>query len=421
MRKATKFEGLSAAVNINGTTWQGVSGNSYNKHPMTTDMELCIGSDSKLFTTTLILKLQEAGVLHLDDSLYRWLPAMTNIDSTITIRQILNHTSGIADYLGSATGFADTVMKAQGRYWKPEELMKNVGTPYFTKGTNWAYSNTDYILAGMIVKKASKDAFTHQLHSKILSLLNLTNTYMDAEDTLKGTIAHPWENGYDLTSILYTPRTAMSSMSWAAGGMYSTALDMANWYQAMFSGKVLKPSSMQDLLNFVPCNPAYGQGYGLGITWDTMNGRKIYRHGGAVFGYLSRNIYDSVAKTSIFVLANQDGIEPDPVVAALHKVIIDNPTLGIEESNAPVIESLSYPNPFSNTLNIRYTLTTSDRVRIKISTMTGKMVYNIDAGIQPTGVHDFQWSVPYNLPSGVYIYTLETLTGGKTSKMIVKY
>ena len=418
-RKSLKLEGTSAAININGTTWEGASGNSYSSHPMTTDMELCIGSDTKLFMSTILLKLQEKGILSLDDTIGKWLPPMKNVDMQITIRQMLNHTSGIADYLGSLTGLADSVMKDQSRTWSPQKLAGQIGTPYFAKGTNWVYSNSDYLLAGMIIKAATHDTLTHQLHSIILNSLQLSNTYLDSEDTLKGEVAHPWENGYDIKNYLYNPRTAMSCFSWAAGGMYSTARNMSDWYQAIFTGKVLSDTSMKELLTFVNCNPTYGMGYGLGISKDTSNGRNILKHGGAIFGYLSRNLYDSIGKISIFALVNQDGIEPQPIVTALHKVLIEYQATGIKENSEEVSDYSIYPNPFSNSLTTHYTLATPDNITMKITDITGKVIDIIPVGMQTTGTHDFTWNVPVNAHSGVYIYSVSG-KNGVSSKMVVK-
>ena len=419
-RKSLKLEGTSAAININGTTWEGVSGNSYGTHAITPAMEFCIGSDTKLFVSTILLKLQEKGILSLDDSLKGWLPDMKNVDHDITIRQLLNHTSGIADYLGSLTGLADSVMKDMGRDWTPQQLVKNIGTPYFTKGTNWAYSNSDYLLAGMIIKAATKDSFTHQLHSLLINPLKLSNTYMDCEDTLNGEVAHPWENGYDIRNYLYDPRMAMSSFSWTAGGMYSTARNMADWYQALFTGKVLSESSMKELLTFVNCYPAYGMSYGLGIATDTSNGRNVLKHGGAIFGYLSRNLYDSIGKISIFALVNQDGIEPQPIVTALHKVLMQYQSTGIEEGSKMLMNLKEYPNPFIGQINIQYTLQTTDNITMKITDISGRLVDEVHSGIQASGSHDFTWDVPTGLPSGIYIYSISGNKHGLSSRMVVK-
>ncbi len=412
MLKVTHLEGISASVNIGSHgQWCGASGLSYAKHPMDTSMHLCIGSDTKLFISVMLLKLQELGILHLDDSLYKWLPKMANVDSTIKIRQLLNHTSGIADYLISLTAMVDSVSKNLGRHWTPEELVKNIQTPYFTKGTNWAYSNSDYLLAGMIVRNASKELLSKHLHKIILSPLQLNNTYLDAEDTLQGSVAHPWENGYDITNIIYNPRTAMSSYCWAAGGIYATAKDMANWYQALFRGKVINDSSMKQLLDFVPCNPLYGLSYGLGIATDTSNGRVILRHGGAIFGYLSRNLYDSIANTSIFVLVNQDGIDPTPVVAALHKVVMQYKSTGINNPTPSNLTITLAPNPAQNKILIQSSF--NELSQYIVYNMGGQIC--LSGNIIPGGAHEIDISA---LPKSMYVVKISNNSGFGVNKFI---
>jgi D-alanyl-D-alanine carboxypeptidase len=236
VRAANSIRGISASVIYPGQgMWQGTSGVSYSTVPITSAMEFGIASNTKLFTAVALLKLAENGLVEIDDSLYRWLPTFGNIDPTITVRQILNHTSGIED-VTNYPGYADSILSNPNRIFTPYELMNWVGPPLFPAGTGWSYSNTNYVLAGMVFESASGQNIARFLRDSVLTPLQLDSTFFDVHESVLGTIAHPWQNGIDISS---TPRISLNSSAWAAGAMYSTSGEMAQWYQALMGGRVL--------------------------------------------------------------------------------------------------------------------------------------------------------------------------------------
>lgn len=141
-----------------------------------------------------MLKLAENNKISLEDPLNKWLPAFANIDPEITIRQLLNHKSGISDPI-FLSPWMDTIMANPTRVFTPEEVLGWVGTPYFPKGTSWGYSNVNYILAAMIAKKATGMPISQLIRDSILTPLNLDSTFYDGEEPMIGAIAHRWWNG----------------------------------------------------------------------------------------------------------------------------------------------------------------------------------------------------------------------------------
>lgn len=268
--------GIGASVSIvfaDGQTWNGVSGVSHDNVPITQDMVFNIASVTKTFVAATVLQLMEEGELALEDSLYQYIHSYPNIDSTITIRQLLNHTCGVFDFWDHPS-FFDSIRDDYARIWNPEDVLTSlVMAPYFRPGTDYAYSNTNYILLGMIIEEVTGNQVSAEIRNRILDPLGLNHTYFAVEEELEGNIAHGWadfsipEDGVldDLTTI---PMEAFYSIEWTAGAMFSSADDIIRWSQALFQGEILQPSTMEQMLDFRPVSEegSATNGYGLGIS-----------------------------------------------------------------------------------------------------------------------------------------------------------
>jgi D-alanyl-D-alanine carboxypeptidase len=157
-RSQSQFVGMSAAIiSDEYGTWTGASGfsqESSNK-VITSDMIFGIGSVTKTYIATLLMQLEDEGILSINDSLYHWLPSYPNIDSTITIKQLLKHESGIFTLTASPL-FVEVINQNPLNVWQDEEIILNlVEEPLFKPGESYYYSNTNFILLGMILKKAT--------------------------------------------------------------------------------------------------------------------------------------------------------------------------------------------------------------------------------------------------------------------------
>ncbi len=303
----SNMKGMTASVYLPGQgMWQSIVGVSYTGQPVTQSMEFGIASNSKLFTAVAILKLQENGVLNLNDHISMWLPGLNpSINPNITIRQLLNHTSGIPEVI-FLSPWIDTVKNNPTRVFTPTEVVNWVTTSSFPAGTNWNYSNTNYILAGMIVKNATGFHISKVIRDNILSPLNLTSTFYDVEEPVIGTLAHRWWNGITGPSLVdYQPisRVGLNTAGGPAGSMFSTASDMAQWYKALFDGQVLNAASMAQLTTFVPTTSTTQQ-YGLGLFQETTQGQTYWGHSGDTWGYKSKMLYDTCRGTVVCGLSN---------------------------------------------------------------------------------------------------------------------
>ena len=318
-------KGISVAVIVPGyKTWVGVSGVSHGTTPIKPDTVFDIGSITKNVVAALILKLVEEGLLSLDDPLHKWLPDYPNIDNTITIRQLLNHTSGIPNIKGPS--FTRPILKNPERLWTPKEaIITFVHKKQFSKGTGWHYSNAGYILLGMIIEKATGSKLSTELRNRFWNPLGLNNTFFAVEELLPGNIAHGWTdlNGDKvLDDFSVYPRTALYSALKAAGGVFSTSEDLAKWIHALFhEGRVVSKGSLDQMLAFhspIP-NPII-DGYGLGVERFTprffngslfKTGRKeihleLWGHAGNGIGYFCFIWYLPDYGVSIGFMSNRE-------------------------------------------------------------------------------------------------------------------
>ena len=271
---------------------------SHGNVPITSDMAFGIGSNTKTFAAITILKLAEAGVLSLNDPISQWIPNLASltphINPNITIRQILNHSSSISTY-----PFLDSVFVDPQRNWSPEELIRRVPPPP-PAGSMPPYSNTNYVLAGMIIEAATGTSVSAQFHQKILSPLQLDSTFFPHEEPVQGTVANPWWYGNDISAVF---DSSVTSMIYAAGCMFSTPSELVQLYQQLFNHRLLSPASMQEMLTLVP-NLGFGN-YGLGVSKFSWGPKVAYGHTGGYIGYRSIVVCDTGTHASMAIIFNQ--------------------------------------------------------------------------------------------------------------------
>ena len=323
VRTTQGVAGVSAAVLVPGQgVWQGVSGISSKTPPVAADpaMVFGIGSNTKALISTTILSLVDAGMLSLDDSLSRWLPPYPNITGSVKIRQLLNMTSGLFDYLNDSNAQGDSVEANPTRLWTPDELIRTfVGPPHGLPGGAYSYCNTDYVLLGMVIRNITGASVSSQIRGRILSPLSLNHTYLAVEESFADLAAHPWDSGIDFASI---PITAHFSTLWTAGGVMSTADNMARWVKALYEGDVISQAALGQMLTFVPMSSTVAtgfewNGYGLGVRRGDYYGKKILGHTGGVMGYVSITGYIPQTGSGFAVVFNASEASTGKALTAL--------------------------------------------------------------------------------------------------------
>jgi D-alanyl-D-alanine carboxypeptidase len=404
VRSHWNYKGVSVSVFIPSKgSWKGTSGVSHGTVGITPGMKFAVASNTKTFIAVLMLKLQEMNILNLDDSLYKWIPNFQYVDPTITIRQLLNHTSGVFNYF-NYPGFANAMLSDTGRFWTPEEILTTfLNPPYFAPGVAYLYSNTNYILAGMVIKAATGNSVSYNLRQLIFNPLNLTDTYFPIEESVSDTIVHGWNNGIE---IKY-PITSFWSAGWAAAAMYSTAENMVRFYKELFDVQIINQSSLNQMLTF-PLQ-SIGIYNGLGIEMGIFGGRAQYFHTGSFLGYISYNGIDTTARFIISVLINQSPSGLNNFISPINNVISDHLSTNISYSEISVPEEFSlsqnYPNPFNPVTTVKYSLPKASFVTLKVYDILGNEVLNLVSSNQNAGVYT-EYIDGAALASGVYYYSL---------------
>lgn len=416
-----KIKGTSAAVLIpNAGIWKGTNGVSETGIPLTSDMLLGMGSNTKTHIAATLLKMQEQHLLSLDDTIGKWITGYPNINGQITIRQCLNHSSGLFDYM-QAEAINDSIFGKPSKIWKPEEILWMAETPTFAPGTSWSYSNTNYIIAGVIISKVMNKPAFEVVHDLILAPNQLTNTF-NYGDQGSRTIAHPWSISMDgkiLTDMTTTPfLDNLFSLANTAGSLVTTAEENVQFWHKLWSGEIINAQSWKEMTQTKSLG--MGDGYGLGIFLNSkkMNGRTFYSHGGTFFGFINENMVDTTSGVTIAVLTNQDSVNNSGlsalVMRALHKVTLNMPATGISEMEAYQNQVTVYPNPASGQLKID--AGNMQGGTIVINDIMGKMVWSgvITQEVTTVNITDF--------PNGMFWVTCKDDTGmQQTQKLQVAH
>jgi D-alanyl-D-alanine carboxypeptidase len=353
-----KIKGTSAAVlipNVGG--WEGTNGSSYYGVPVIPNMLMGMGSNTKTHFAALLLKMQEQGFLSLNDTIGNWIKGYPNISGKITIRQCLNHTSGLFDYFKNSA-VNDSIFGHPSKIWQPEEILSLAQKPNFTPGSKYDYSNTNYIIVGIIIRKILNKSPYTALKDMLLTPNNLNNTFNFGEE---GSIvkANAWSinlTGINLTDMTTTPyQTNLFSLANTAGSLITTAEENVRFWHMLTSGQILNATSWKEMTTMI--NIGGGASYGLGIFRFSklVNGRTFYSHGGTFFGYINENMVDTTSKVCISVMTNQDSVNNgglrNIVIAALHKVTLKMPA-NISNYNFESNEVSIFPNPANEIIKI---------------------------------------------------------------------
>jgi D-alanyl-D-alanine carboxypeptidase len=271
-----------------------------SKLPATTEMRYSIGSVSKQFTAAALLLLAEEGKLTLDDPVGRWLPGLTRARE-VTIRQLLSMTSGYQDYWPQ-----DYVMPPMLQSVTAQEILDQwAKQPLdFDPGTAWQYSNTNYVIAGVIIEKASGTPVLDFLSRRIFKPLGM-NTVVDTDQSALPADQPERYRRFALGPARPAPKEGKGWM-FAAGQLAMTPSDLGKWDISMMEQSVLKPASYRQLETELRLANGTGTGYGLGVSISLSNGRRLISHTGEVSGFTARNDVYPDDRAAAVVCVNLD-------------------------------------------------------------------------------------------------------------------
>lgn len=273
------------------------------------------GSVTKQFTAAAVLQLIEQGKVKLDDSIAAYVPDLPAVWQPVTIRQLLNHTSGIPSYTGAGAAW----VKSWPLDLKPSELLAFVtAKPMdFPRGTKWAYNNSGYVLLGLVIEKVAGRSWAKDIEERFAKPLGLADT----RDCQTMPIIPRRVHGYNKIGTAWANAPYLSmTHPYAAGAMCSTVGDMAKWNAALHGGKVVSPASYR--LMTTPDSAAAEGLYGFGLRIVSLGGRTIITHGGGVHGFSAGNMWEPMSKLSITVLTNAGTGKASDLIEELQRVAL---------------------------------------------------------------------------------------------------
>ncbi|WP_308118059.1 serine hydrolase domain-containing protein [Streptomyces buecherae] len=309
--RATGATGVLAEVQTAGGRAAARAGTAdlATGRPVPWDAYYRIGSDTKPFTATVALQLVGEGALALTDPVERWLPGLVrgngNDGRRITLANLLRHTSGLADYL-AASGEGEPPTPAgyrAGRFShqtprqqvaaalsQPPGWLPDADAP--ARERRWSYSNTNYVLAGLIIERVTGHSWAQEVHERVIEPLGLRHTLAPGtspyvpQPTATAYTAFPGERGLTDTTLAFG--------GYADGSLISTPRELATFWRALFGGRLLRPAQLAAMRQTVPAPDwiaARGVRYGLGVAWRPVRGSSdgIWFHGGTHLGTVSES------------------------------------------------------------------------------------------------------------------------------------
>jgi D-alanyl-D-alanine carboxypeptidase len=298
--------GASAAIFQDGSLlWQGSSGLAevHDGIPVETDTLYALASVTKMFVATMTLRLYEEGKLGLDDFIAGYVPGYIPDVDRVTIRELLGHTSGYPDIYSNNQ--IDEWLLDPNHEWTQESLFERIQPVVFQPGKHFMYSNTNYLLLGAVIARASGSTVGKEFERLIRTPIPLPDAYFKRE----GRVAHRFAHGYNLQgkwlvdTFKGAHRLGVPTCDWGTiwtdGGIGATAGAVAKFSDALFGGHILQPATLAAMMT-----PGPDGSYGLGVFQYNYDGHSWEGHDGSFNGFESQSGYDFTRNLTIVVLTN---------------------------------------------------------------------------------------------------------------------
>ena len=276
-----------------------------------------LGSVTKQFTAAAIMRLVEQGKVGLEDDLSRYVPTFPLQGRRVSIRQLLNHTSGIPSVTADPAFWA-----ASARDLPPDSVVAFVaGDPFdFEPGTGWRYNNTGYVLLGMVIEQVTRQSYADYVDEQLFQPLGLRHTRYCPPMTGRDT---SYARGY--TSGLQPAQYISMTGPYSAGALCSSARDYVVWQRALHEGRVVSAQSYQLMTTTTVLPGGQDTGYGFGLFVGTLGPYRMIQHSGGINGFAAMQAYFPDASLSVLLLTTTDAANPAPVALAIARVVLGVP------------------------------------------------------------------------------------------------
>ena len=283
--QASAYGVTFALVRDGEVVWAGSSGRERDgSTALAPDSPMVIGSVTKTFVAATVLQLAEEDVLDLDDSVRTHLPELRHVSETITIRQLMDHTSGLADLFNDETRAG--IEQHPERAWTRPEVLNSLHAPWFLPGEAYGYANSNYFLLGLIVERATGSSLADELAERFIGPLGLDATRMLSASEPDGPLEPAW-----------------ASIFWASGAMSSSAVDLARWGDALYGDDILAGGTKRQMLR------VHEDDYGLGVQRIELPRRTGYGHTGLLNTYTTLLLHLPADNITIAMLVNRTEVD----------------------------------------------------------------------------------------------------------------
>lgn len=396
-------------------------GENFDGAAMNDSLAFEIGSNTKTFVAALILKLQEEGKLSIKDSLKKWLPTYPNIDSTITIKQLLEHSSGIYDYLNDDP--SNVIINQAYAYdpehvWTPEEILtSHVGAPNFKPGKSYRYSNTNFLLLGMIAAKATGMTAAQAIHHYFLDPLAIGHVVPAWEDSVHDVVAHQWFpiGQYPSEDFSDIPKTAQLTSAHTAGGIIATVADLAKWSNTFYTGQLLSANSMKQMETWHTWSN--GMVYGLGAMKLPYYTHSFVGHGGHLLGFSSDMATNPTDSVTFVIYTNYDVLDSDKSLNDYALAVLDAvyaPAASVSVGTERSVTVSAWPNPTSSL--VMFSSTSPAALHYVLTDDLGRQVAKANADAGTDAIVNVS-----GLPSGTYHYSATSASGQTSGSILVRH
>jgi D-alanyl-D-alanine carboxypeptidase len=422
---ASGAKNVSAAVILpDGTIWKAAKGinTASPAADLKTDDFLAIGSITKTYTSTIILLIRQAGLLNLEDSIGKYLAPMPNIDPKITIRQLLTHTSGVGEY--SNVAFEDASFNNPTKIWTVSELITNfVGAPQFAPGANFLYTNTNFLLAQLVIEKVAMMPYKSVLHQFLLAPNGLNSTFFYPQEQPTTPLAHLWIDitGDGVSDDVQKSGFSMNSFfsgAAGAGAIVTQASELATFMRKLNKTEILNAASLATMKETTPQS---GDGYAMGIYKIDLDGHVGWGHDGNI--YYTAACYHFEDKNCTIAVQSGDGADTTGIVFNEAKALFRafcNFTMATATQNVEAFDGLSVsPNPAHSTASVRFFSKEKQPFSVNLMDATGRFLKNIVSEKQISD-GDFEENIDVSsLAQGLYFLEISGKNGRSMQKLMI--
>ncbi|NJN86229.1 MAG: beta-lactamase family protein [Leptolyngbyaceae cyanobacterium SL_7_1] len=265
---------------------------------------------------TIVLQLMQAGQLSLDDSLHQWLPEVgSQIENseTITLRNLLNHTSGVPEYLGEYNQSLETNPTRSG---SPQEFLEYAnGKPAtFAPGDDVSYTNTNYVLLGLVIEAVTGESLASQLRDRIFKPLGMDNSFYAPQEGVPDGFQPGYTTFFSTDNTLEVSPLSPTARGFGDGGVVSTAADLSRFIQALTNGELLAPTTFERMVQdrYAGSNPLDFLNYGLGLQLiQFLEDVELVGHTGAIQGSATQMFYSPNQQFTVAAMNNTEIIDGD--------------------------------------------------------------------------------------------------------------